>query len=400
MALTYALVGPVAAAPPAVTWRYIVPKPGEPFEHPPLRALALSDTKPEDVTEHVTYRGTHRSYAQLRYGSPSSVRVTIVLDEIGPFEADLYVDAGRHRAIEPSDRVKGQDLTWRVPLDLALLEGTVLTTIPRTLIVRFGSVGRILSFATAGYLEGQVAMAGRTHRVRRVDGDGNGMFTDAQDRVWIDLNDDGVWDGINEQFLYAPILTVGGTRYAVRSDPLGRRLELGPLEGTGTVRLAVKPANTTARIAELTATLIGRDGAAVSLQGADAQIIIPAGDYRLACVTLALEDPRNGPRWTFVFSDRDARPPQRWYKVAKGVTLTIDPIGVLDMRTGLEEIAAARAGQDLSFQPQLYTGDGLLIVSCVRGTYESLSGREAAHAELLLASPDGTHLASARSGFM
>ncbi len=48
---------------------------------------------------------------RLRYGSPSSVRVTIVLDEIGRGEADLYVDANRNRRIEWPDRVAGENRT-------------------------------------------------------------------------------------------------------------------------------------------------------------------------------------------------------------------------------------------------------------------------------------------------
>ena len=381
-------------------WRYVVPPRGNLFEHPPLRALALSESKPEDVVEEVRYRGTQRRYAQLRYGSPSSVRVTVVLDEVGPYEADLYVDTGRNRRIEAKDRVKGEGLTWRLPLELALIEGDVLTTVPRTVIFRFGPVGRILSFATAGYMEGVVPLTGHTHQARRVDGDGNGQFTDAQDRLWIDLNDDGRWDGANEQFLYAPILSIAGSRYAVRSDPVGKRLQLAPLEGTGTIQLTVKPSVPAARVTDLTATLVGRDGSTLSLQGSGVPAVVPTGEYRLACATVVLEEPHGGPRWTFIFSDSGARQPARWYTVAKDGSLTIDPIGKLEMRTGLDEPAVAHPDKDLGFQPKLYTGDGLLIVAGIRGTHESAGGREIRYAELTLTTSEGTRLASARSGFM
>src|SRR3989442_639118 len=92
----------------APEWTFIAPRPGEAFEHPPLRALALGSAKPEDVVEKVAYRGSRQRYAQLRYGSPSSVRVTIVVDELGPGQADVYVDADRNRRIEAKDRAQGQ----------------------------------------------------------------------------------------------------------------------------------------------------------------------------------------------------------------------------------------------------------------------------------------------------
>jgi hypothetical protein len=75
----------------------------------------------------------------------------------------------------------------------------------------------------------------------------------------------------------------------------------------------------------------------------------------------------------------------------------IDPVGKLDFRTGLKEGAEAAPGKDLSFQPELYTGDGLLIVCCVRGP-PGEAGRETCFAETVLAN-GGDRLAAARSGF-
>jgi hypothetical protein len=110
-----------------------------------------------------------------------------------------------------------------------------------------------------------------------MDGDGNGLFTDPQDRLWIDLNDDERWDSSSEQFLFASILTIGENRYAVRSDPFGQRLSVEPLTGSGTVRLALAKRQGLPAAVELTATLIGRDGSAVGLAGERAEASIPIG---------------------------------------------------------------------------------------------------------------------------
>ncbi len=111
-----------AGAAPAA-WRYVVPPPGDAFESSPLRSIGLSREKPEDLIVKATFRGERQRYAQLRFGSPSSVRVAVVLDEIGRGAADLYVDANRNRRIEPNDCVEGHNRTWRLPLDLAIVEG-------------------------------------------------------------------------------------------------------------------------------------------------------------------------------------------------------------------------------------------------------------------------------------
>jgi hypothetical protein len=394
LAVFLLLAGPAAAA--DEEWRYVVPPPGDAFEHPPLRAIPLSETKPTDVEESVHYRGKERRYAQLRFGSPNSTRVTVVVDEVGPGDVDLYVDAGRTRRIEAKDRVTGKGPTWRLPLEAAFLEGNVLKTVPRTVVLRYGAVGHILAFAAAGYLEGSVQVGGRTHRARRIDGDGNGLFSDPRDRLWIDLDDNGRWDSAEEQFLFSPILTISGERYAVRGDALGRRLALERLEGTGKLRLAVKPANSRSHVLDLTASLVGRDGSAVTLQGAD-EAVVPVGEYRLQTITVVLSDPAGGPRWTYQFSDSGARGSPPWHTVPRDGTLTIDPIGKLDFRTGLKEGATGVPGQALEFQPQLYTQDGLLIVFCVRGMPGG-ADREGCFAETaLLAGKERAD--TARSGF-
>ncbi|HVA50531.1 MAG TPA: hypothetical protein VNH11_29570 [Pirellulales bacterium] len=435
-------------------WRFLLPEPGAEHEYPPLRAIPLAGEKPDDVTEKAEYRGSSRRYAQLRYGSRSAARVAIVVDQVSPGEVDLYVDANRNRTIEPKERCAGEGRLWRVPLNVEYAEGEVFKRFPRELVFRLGSTGRTLSYAAAGYLEGKLPLLGEGRgaklplppgegrgegavkqqpagadgeprddatsphpsplpkgegtlvAVRRMDGDANGFFTDPQDRLWIDLNRDGRWDAVEEQFLYATILTLAGQRYALRSDERGTMLTLAKLEGTGTIQLAVrqKPGKnssepgTLGRIAEIAVTLVGRDGSAVGLRGADAKATVPVGDYRVSAVAVSLDDPAGGPRWNFVFSDNQGQDAKRWYKLEKDAALAIDPLEKFDFSTGpWQTDGKCRPGDDLTFQPKLCTADGLLINTCYRGTHDT--GRDGASATIKLATSDGTLLATAQSGF-
>ena len=109
---------------------------------------------------------------QLRFGSPGSVRVTVVLDEAGPGDADLYVDTNRDRKIDERDRVKAEkstsshELLWRLPLDVAMVEGEVTRLTRRAVVLRLGTSGRTLGYAAAGYLEGTVTMDGKPRTIR------------------------------------------------------------------------------------------------------------------------------------------------------------------------------------------------------------------------------------------
>ncbi len=401
------LLLPALAPAPAPTraddgWRYVLPAPGDPSEHPPLRALATSAARPVDVIERAAYRGARRRYAQVRFGEPNSTRVAVVLDESPAGVLDLYVDADRDRRIDARDRVEpGLDRrTWRLPLKVEAGPGEGAAgpadVRDRAVVFRLGATGLTLGFAAAGYLEGRVAVAGRSHAARRSDGDGNGLMADPQDKLWVDLDDDGRWDPTAEQFPFAPVLAIGGGRYAARSDPIGRRLALAGLEGEGTVRLAMDKAPSGGSVVAMTALLVGRDGSAVSLDG-EGPATVPAGEYRLAAAGVVVRA-TSGSRWSFAFSDRGRRGEAAWHPVAKGGRVDLDPIGTMELRTGLEAGAAARPGAPIDAQPALYTGDGLLVVAV--GRAGESAGEEGPTAEVALRSGDGPPLSSARCGFL
>jgi hypothetical protein len=123
--------------------------------------LTFGSAKPEDVEERVKYRGARRQYAQLRYGSPGSTRVTVVAVEIDPSKTELYVDADRNRRIDEQDRVEGRDGTWSLPLQIATVEGESTSYARGAIVVRRGQTSAIWSCAAAGFMEGQVLLDGR-----------------------------------------------------------------------------------------------------------------------------------------------------------------------------------------------------------------------------------------------
>jgi hypothetical protein len=406
---------------PLPAWHFVLPAPGDPFEHAPFRALVLSREKPDDLIEKARYRGdpARRRYAQIRFGSPASIRVTVVLDEVAPGDVDLYVDADRNRRIDERDRVapapvaagSRRERAWRLPLDVAMVDKDITRTIPRAVVFRLGASGRTLGYASAGYLEGTVTLGDpgtdatgsqvRRLAARRADGDGNGLVSDPQDRLWIDLNADGRFDPSAEQFLFTTVLNLDGMRYVVRSDELGSRLAIERLIGVGTLRLAWNGgAGKSAESVELHATALGRDGSVYGLSGTEAASV-PVGEYRLGTVTISLDDPRGGQRWSFIFSDNGAKGEPRWYKVEKDGAVAIDPIGTPSFEISPSDKPAQRAkpGEDVNLQPLLYNGDGLLITVGYRGMPASPTLQEVLGAQVALRTADDHTLATAHSGF-
>ena len=380
-------------------WRYVTPAAGEPMEHPPFQPIVLTREKPADLVEEVRYRGTRRLYAQLRYGSPDSTRVTLVVDVLGPDSFDLYVDKNRNRKIEPAELVPGTGALRRVPLQAQIVNKTALEEYPRTLLVRRGSTGKTLGVATAGYIEGEALLNGRRVKVRRVDGDANGLFADTRDRLWINQSGTGQWDPFSDQFPYVPIVKLEGRRFAVRADAVGKRLAFEEIVGTGRLKIHLPSLAPKARVQRLQVMLVGDDGSAFTISGLDEAAVLPVGRYALGSISLSVLDGTAAEPWNFVFSRSGGERPQRWYDVRAGQEVHVDPLGQFHFDLELRE-GPVRAGQDLTITPRLLTGDGLLINSSARGEVEAFSSSDRYNcASVQLLSPTGALLGIHQSGF-
>ena len=71
-------------------------------------------------------------------------------------------------------------------------------------------------------MRGNVALENRTVEVLRTDCNGNGLWFDADDRFWIDVNGDSRFDPLREKFACRTTCSIDGTQYAVAADYRGR----------------------------------------------------------------------------------------------------------------------------------------------------------------------------------
>jgi hypothetical protein len=383
------------------TWRYVAESAEAGFDRPPLQKLALADERPEGVTETATYRGEKRRYAQLRYGTPNSNRVTIVLDQREGGGFDLYLDRNRNRTIEPKDLVEGEGPLRTAALAVEILKDDIAEHVPRRVIFRRSALDGGLSYATTGFMEGRVELAGRPIAVRRIDGDGNGFFADPRDRLWLDLDADGKWDPFSEQLPLLPVMKLADRRYALRSDAIGSRLSLEEITGVGTVRLKLATLPPETQVADLEVTLVGDDGSVYALRGGEEAVQVPVGKYALNTLWLSAQRDGDLEPWNFVFSRADGPHEGDWHAVARDADVAIDPIGtlrfVLEFPDGKGDVAA---GAKISVAPRLYTQAGLLINSCSIGNADRFAGHGSGPGtDVQFVSANGAALSSGHSGF-
>ena len=369
-------------------WTYVVPSEGQHLGLPGWRVLPRRDHCPADITEQVSYQGARQSYVQIRYGQSDIARVAMVLDHGANGKITFYADVNRNRKIEPDERQTTRNGLWHLALPISTDSGD-----KRMLACRFSQMLDTLSTATQGYVQGKVAIGAQHVSARRVDADANGQFADEQDRIWLDLNGDGQWDALNEQFTVRPILTLPSGRYAVAADRMGRSLVFKKLEGTGLLVLAPTTKDKATRIQSVTISLVSEDGGAFALRGSGSELSVPVGRYRLYSLVVVARSGDLGQAWEYVFNHEGGRP-FRWFDLKRDSRLQIDPLDFLDLiAEGLAE--TCQPGQILPVKPVVFTADGLRMNACT----VSSTKQEATQAHVVLRDAKGERLITQKPGF-
>ncbi len=383
-------------------WRYVVPEPGDPMEHPPLRELSLSDPKPPDLKETVHYRGSKQRYGEFRFGPAGSKLVSVVLDDVADGQTDVYVNVNRTRTIDETMRLAGPGPKYRVPLNVEIPEGDQTQRIARMVVFRLGRGGRSISYATAGYMEGVVRLEDRQVPVRRVDTNGDGGMADPRDLLWINWKADGKWNPFTDRLPMTPIIQVEKLRYAVRSDWAGQRLALEKLEGAGELQLSLPAGKKRTDFLTLDLVLLGREGSIAKLDLAQDKVTVPVGEYSLYELTVVMKDPAGGEPWTFSFGrsgDGADATRSRWYAVKADAHVPVDPLADLTLTAKLnKEDLQYHPGDDIAISPRLELAGQMTMRACYRSDKPDSSKRHPG-AEIRLTTATGNTLSSVQSGF-
>ncbi|MCA9265177.1 MAG: hypothetical protein KDA60_15055 [Planctomycetales bacterium] len=371
------------------------------FSKPVYRRLELSPSPPVDLEVSLDRPSGKLQFAEWRYGSDSSTRVAIAVRtiETPAAKCELFVDADRDRRIDESERIDGGDTVFELKLAAEWVGVDSSDFADRRVRVKWGE-GH-LDVGTLGYVSQQVSLGRRTVSTRLVDGNANGLCTDGQDRLWIDLDGDGKWSPFREQFPVRPIITLQGTRYTMRVTPLEQLpLSLSENRDVGQLQLLLpcldgKP-NVELRLLEVMLTT--QDGAAYTIHGLQ-PVTLPGGRYRIGAVRVSTMDSRHPEPLNFVFAGAGAKG-EREFHVRPDVLTQVDVMGSL--RFELEVRRAAKTGRNIEtlwIDPRLYTEDDLLITACWRGPIDRLAANVSSNPARIAAHVDGVEVDSTQSGF-
>lgn len=379
-----------------LAWKYVFDDASVQLPRPLYKTMPTSLQRPNGLKENVSFFGNQRSYIDLRYGDAGSLRVALVIDDLGSGDFHLFVDRNRDRQIEMDELVPGAGRfrTFSLKRNLPTGQRDVVDDF-REIQIRRSRHGKTVSVATLGCIEGKVDVDGIRCAARRFDANGNGLYSDRIDQIWLDLNHDNKWDQFSERFAVTPSLQIDGRRYSVLADKTGTKLEIKYNDQFGKLRLRAPQVAEGAILSEVEATLTGRDGSVFTLVGLDEALELPIGKYNLDTLRLSL-DYQLQP-WTFVFSKMGADRASKYFEITTDHEVTIDPVGELEFSCKSNE-ELVKLGGTLRVSPRLHTSTGLLINTCT-SQIDHFSGTSQDRTASITLREKNQILSSAFSGF-
>lgn len=335
-------------------------------------------------------------YGQIRVGPSPETALAVVWIPKTDGDSVLWLDAnGDHRLSQDERHVlSGRELSLPATITVELTPKP--RKVVRTILFRRPTLGNGLRYTVRGFAVGKLPLGGMQYPAVLIDGNANGSFDSVgEDRVWIDLNQDGHFDGLTEQFPLGKPILKDKQVYVVRSDPLAAAVTANLRKpGEGKLRLVLTRPH---ELKKFSAELVSDLGELVAVDRLDSLVAVPQGKFLVSWLKLSMVDAK-GQLWTYSFSRHD----DRWFNVPLGKETAITLMDGLTMKVELDWNGTnkAKPSETVTVRPQLTAGQNSLYLSaCFLGDENDRMNAAEASAEIRLLSPDGKQVSRGMSGF-
>ncbi len=382
----------LAAAPPPSPWQFHDAAAHEGRSLLAYRRVELSEKPPRPLQPN------ERPPAKALYGllpvgdTPASFLAVVWLPE----SQQVWLDADGDGRFDPSERHQLSSPSLEVSAAIVFQRpGSERRKVQRILVLRRTADGG-LRYAVRGYVTGTLQQGAQTYAVLLADGNADGCFdSPGADRIWIDLDGDGRFDALTEQFPLGQPITVGGKTYLFKPAADGSSVQMRerPAE-TGTLRLTLLDERAP-DIADFSAELVSDWGELATLHRLGQGVSLPVGRYAVESLAFQVVD-RKGQKWQYRFGGT-----RRFtIEVAPSrETATVVLRGLALSMTSNGQAEGVRPGQRIDVTPNLQTASGLYLVDC-QTCPRSSDVFTSSSADIRLLGPEDALLDRASSGFM
>jgi hypothetical protein len=331
-------------------------------------------------------------YGLLPVGPTPETALAVVWLPKLPGGPELWLDADGDGRLAPAERHVFSGRELERPARITVQLQPEAKQVERTIVFRRSSLGDGLRYAVRGFVQGRIVIGGHLHAMLLIDGNADGCFNSVgHDRVCVDLDDDGRFDPITEQFPLGKPLPLGGQVYVIRSDPLATHVVAG-LRSAEQGKLSLSLAGR--QPGKMLAHLLSDLGELVTIDKLDQPVNVPTGTYFVSSLDLELTDAA-GETWSYAFSKDKGEQ----HTVTAGQQTSVVLLRALAMQVGFERNSGRiRPGDNVTITPRLTAGDGLVLSRCQVGKDQDFRPAEAS-AEILLLSRDGQMISRGVTGF-
>ncbi len=358
------------------------------------RNIVLRSTPAEPLSTQTPFADDCRYGLVLVGGSPADA-LAVVWSERQGAVSHLWLDADGDGRLGPEERHVMRDGRLETTAMIAGRGGSEPSRFRRTILFRRTKIDDGLQYAVRGYRAGRLSMGDATYLAILTDGDANGLFDDAgADRIWIDLDTDGVLDGLTEQFLLGTPIALGEDTYTLTTDRGGASVR-AHLRTSKRGRLRFRlPEEIHSRLKRINVGLISDIGELLSLNDVDQLASLPAAEYRVASLTLRLSD-ETGRAWEYLF--RGGR--ETTFRVVANEENTVALLADIAFDLRLKPWKGlSPADSGVLVRPNLTADHGLYLARCtIRPGNRAREQRPSA--DIRMANAGGTEVGRTTSGF-
>ncbi len=356
--------------------------------------LSLGATPVRPITLAAPVSASAR-YGLALVGPSPDTALAVVWDPKAPGGPQLWVDADGDGRLTRAECHTLSKKEIAIPIRIKLAADKDAPTLRRTLLVRRAALGDGPSYAVRGYALGTLNLGGKSYRAMLTDGNADGCFhTAGADRIWIDLDGDGHFDGLTEQFVLGSPITVAGQVYIIKANATASEVRVTRrVTARGRARLTLTDKKDPPVI-HVAAYLVSDIGELVSVRELGRPVSLPAGKYRVDELRFQMAG-SHGQTWAYKFGGGgpyllDVRPGQE-------TSLALLTGLELNVRVPVPSRGAA-PGQRLAVSPGVVTRTGLFLADCTLREADAARS-QGCTADIRLTSVQGTAVDRAVSGF-
>ncbi len=325
-----------------------------------------SSIPPENVLP-VAWREKVVARAHFWFGNSDRPVLVAIIQASPTQNPTLLVDCDRNEKLDEKDKATlNADGSW-----LSLIQsfdivndGQRVRSVDRDILYRVvvRQVEGRLEIAHSGLLKGIVECEGKSVAATIEDVNCNGQWTDKEDRLNIDWNQDGKFTVLRERFSCQSLPTFGGKRYSLAyQDDL---LTLKRLEGTGSLKPTLQLLDSGAQLEEIQAVLASSDGIHITFQSLAEPIELPVGRYTVKSLRFKL---RNDRAWFASFQQSNMKN-RTTVNIQNGSMSEFDLLGDLKLEATLVSGNLSDSStEQLVVQPMIYSDSGLYLARCTMG---------------------------------